>query len=471
MKVLLINVPRENEIIANNPSIIEEERGANPPLGLLYLAGYLQKHTEHDISVIDSHVDELNYTELKLWIEKIKPDVVGLTAMTLTLIDVVKTAALVKETDKKIRVVLGGPHVYLFPEETINLENVDYLVLGEGEETFKELLDNLDDKSKLKNIPGLVFKDKGNIVNTGVRPYIKNLDGLPFPARNLVPYKKYNSLLAKRNPVTTIFTSRGCPFRCSFCARPHLGKIFRAHSAIRVVDEIQECVKMGIYEFLFYDDTFTINKQRVIDICREIIKRKLDIGWDIRTRVDSVDEEMIKYLKTAGCQGIHYGVEAGTEKILAVLNKDITIAQVKDTFDLTRKYGIPILAYFMVGNPTETKEDIYETFRVIKMLNPDYTHITIFTPFPATKIYIDGLKKGIIKRDYWREFAAAPRPDFIAPHWDETFTREELNALLVKEYKNFYLRPKYIIRELSKVRRFSELRRKIKAGLKVLGRF
>lgn len=469
MKVLLINPPRENEIIGNNPPIIEEERGFNPPLGLLYIAGYLQRYCKHEITVIDSQVENLDYDSLALRIRLANPDVVGLTTMTMTLIDVMKTIGIVKEIDKNIKVVLGGPHVHLFPEETINLKNVDHLVLGEGEETFKELLDHIDDKSALRRIPGLVFKDNGMIINTGIRQAIKDLNEIPFPARHLVPYKKYSSLLAKGDVVTTMFTSRGCPFKCSFCARPHLGKAFRARFAKNVVDELEECTRMGIYEFLFYDDTFTVNKKRVLDICNEIIRRKLDIGWDIRARIDTVNEEMLKNLKKAGCQGIHYGIEAGTEKILKVLNKGITLNQSEYVFNLTRKHKIPILAYFMIGNPTETIDDIYSTFKVMRDLNPDYVHMTILTPFPGTKIYLDGLKTGIIKKDYWGEFAKNPTLSFIPPHWDENFSRDELNDLLIKGYKGFYIRPLYILKRTMKVKSLSELKKKAIAGMKVFG--
>ena len=468
MKVLLINPPREDEIIGNNPAIIEKERGFNPPLGLLYVAAYLEKYSNHHVNVLDCQVDRLNYPALKSKIDEINPDVIGLTTMTMTLIDVMKTVNLVKDKNKNIKVVLGGPHVYLFPQETASLANVDYVVLGEGEKIFKQLLDNIDNKAKLMRIPGLIFKNKGNIVNTGVPPFIENLDELPFPARHLVPYNKYSSLLAKRSPVTTVFTSRGCPFQCAFCARPHLGKAFRAQSAKRVVDELQKCVKMGIYEFLFYDDTFTLNKGRVLDICREITKRGLDIGWDIRARVDTIDEEILSHLKMAGCQGIHYGVETGTGKILQVLNKGITLQQIKHAFNLTKKHKIPILAYFMIGNPTETRKDIYETFKMARLLEPDYVHITIFTPFPGTKIYLDGLKAGIIKKDYWREFAKIPNRNFIAPHWDEIFTKEELNKLLVKGYKYFYIRPSYILKRIKNLKSFGEFKRKITAGLEVI---
>ncbi len=467
MNVLLINPPRKNEIIGNNPSIIEEERGYNPPLGLLYIAGYLEKYAKHNITVIDSQVEKLDYSSLESRVRSIRPDIVGITAMTMTMIDVIKTVDIVKSLDSNIKVILGGPHVHLFPEETIDLKGVDYLVLGEGEVTFKELLDSVNDKSRLRDIPGLVFKDNGKIINTGVRPLIKNIDEVPFPARHMVSYKKYTSLLSKGNIVTTIFTSRGCPYKCTFCDRPHLGKMFRARSPENVVQELEECVKMGIDNFLFYDDTFSVNKKRVIDICKEIIKRKLNIDWDIRTRVDNVNEEMLRLMKKAGCNGIHYGIETGSEKILKVLDKGITIEQANRIFELTRKYRIPTLAYFMIGNPTETIDDINTTFKVMKMLKPDYVHLTILTPFPGTKIYFDGLKSGIIKKDYWREFAKNPSPDFVPPHWDEIFNKNELKDLLIKGYKGFYMRPSYVFKKILDLKSFNEFKKKAVAGFKV----
>ncbi|MHC4266781.1 MAG: B12-binding domain-containing radical SAM protein, partial [Planctomycetota bacterium] len=236
-----------------------------------------------------------------------------------------------------------------------------------------------------------------------------------------------------------------------------------------VADELEQCIKLGIHDFLVYDDTFTVNKKRVIDICTEIVKRKLEIGWDIRTRVDTIDEETIIHLKKAGCQGIHYGVEAGTDKILKILNKGTTVNQARNIFRLTRKHKIPILAYFMIGNPNETIRDISTTFEVIKSLNPDYIHLTILTPFPGTKIYFDGLRNGIIKKDYWRDFAQNPNTGFVPPHWPEFFSREQLNNLLVKGYKSFYLRPSYILKGICSVGSLAQFRKKAVAGLKVFG--
>ena len=469
MKVLLINPPRSNEIVGNNPSIIEEERGHNPPLGLLYLAAYLERENRHEVSVLDCQAEGVGYDALSGRIEAIDPAIVGITAMTLTLIDVLKTLAVVKGVNPAIRTVLGGPHVHLYPEETIRLDQVDFLVLGEGEMTFARLLDNLNDENALRSVPGLVYQHQGDTVATGPPALIDDLDALPFPARHLTPYTRYGSLLAKGDTATTVFTSRGCPFRCKFCDRPHLGHRFRPRSPDNVVDELEACVEMGIREFLIYDDTFSANRQRAKDICDEIVRRRLDIGFDIRARVDTVDEEMMTKLKRAGCNGVHYGVEAGAQRVLDVIQKDITIPHVERAFSLTRAQGIPILAYFMIGNPTETLEEIQTTFSVMRWLRPDYVHLTILTPFPGTKVYAEALERGIIERDVWREFATDPSPDFVPPHWGEFFTREELADLLVKGYKQFYVRPGYILRRLLKVRSFGEFKKKARAGLKVLG--
>lgn len=468
MNVLLINPPCENEITAALPAVIKEERGCNPPLGLLYLAGYLEKFSTHKVTIIDAQVEELSYQFLKSKIGAMNADVVGITAMTMTLIDVIKTVNMVNAVKPSIKIVLGGPHVHLYPQETISLANVDYLVIGEGEKTFKNLLDNIDDKAELRKIPGLVFKNNGEIVNTGFCLFSENLDEIPFPARHLVPYKKYTSVLTGNDIITTMITSRGCPFKCTFCDRPHLGKKFRARSADNIVEELEECTRMGINTFLFYDDSFTINKKRVIEICEKIVERQLKINWNIRTRVDVVDEELIRRLSMAGCKGIHYGVESGTEKILKVLQKGITIEQIQKAFYLTTKYKIATLAYFMIGNPTETLEDIKASFQFMRKLKPDYAHITVLIPFPGTKIYLDGQKQGVIKEDYWKEFAQNPISDFKPPCWEELFSQDELNSLLIKGYKQFYSRPLYIAKRLIKIKSFSDFKKKATAGIRIL---
>nr|MQY69885.1 radical SAM protein [Bacillota bacterium] len=458
----------KNLTTTNIPKIVDLERGYNPPLGLLYLASYIRKYTDYEIEVLDAIVEELNYSGIERRIEEIKPDVVGIQAMSFTLIDALLCAKVVKRIDGDIPVIFGGPHPTIFPQETINLKEVDYVVVGEGEVIFKELIENVNNPQKLRETRGLVYKEKGRIIDTGTRNFIEDLDSIPFPSRELTPYKKYYSLIAKRSPITTMITSRGCPYRCLFCDRPQLGKRFRARSAENVVDEMEECLKMGIKEILIYDDTFTVNRQRVLDICSEILKRRLKIIWDIRARVDNVDREMLQRLKEAGCERIHYGVEASNQRILDILRKEITLEQVKKAFRLTKEAGISTLAYFMFGSPGETEEEIRNSIKLAKELKPDFAHFSITTPFPSTDLYRLGLKEKILKGDYWKKFSQNPEKDFIPQVWEENLSQEELMTLLKSAYRSFYVRPSYILKELTKVKSLKEFRRKIKAGLGVV---
>ena len=467
MKVLLVNPPNHNMIPTNVPSFVNEETGVYPPLGLMYVAAYAEKNSAHRIEILDAQVEKLDYKAISHEIRKRKPDLVGIQTFSFTLVDVLLLARTVKEVDETIKVVLGGHHASIYPEESIHFPEVDFVICGEGEIPFTALIQNLTDLKALKSIPGLVYT-KGTTIMTGENPLIESLDALPFPARHLTPYKKYYSLLAKRNPITTMMTSRGCPYNCLFCERPHLGKVFRARSAGNVVDEMEECTYLGINELFLYDDTFTIDRKRVLKICDEILERGLDIGWDIRTRVDNVDKELLENLKKAGCERIHYGVEAGTPEILAVLRKGITLEQAKKAFNMTREAGIKTLAYFMIGSPRETKSQILKTIELAKELNPDFVNFSVVTPYPATPLYYMGLQEGQLKTDYWREFAQSPSKDFVPELWEEHLSREELMTLLNYAYKSFYVRPAYIMRELFDVKSIDEFKRKLKAGLKVL---
>jgi len=468
MKILLISPPIENTIASIMPKELEEGLDFLPPLGLMYIAAYINRETSHEVEILDCPVENISHEQLREEIKKRNPDAVGITAMTFTLIDVMETAKVVKEVNPLIKIILGGPHVIIFPEETIQNQNIDFLVLGEGERAIKPLLANIEDFDELKKVKGLVFKENGITINTGRADLIENLDDLPFPARCLTPYQKYFSIVSSRKPVTTMFTSRGCPYNCLFCDRPSLGKMFRARSAKSVVDEMEECEKMGIKEIFIYDDTFGVNRQRVLDICNGVINRGLNIAWDIRTRVNTVDREVLESLKRAGCQRIHYGVEAGTQRVLNVLRKGITLKQVEDAFRITREVGIETAAYFMLGSPTETKEEMFQTIKLMKKINPDYSQITITTPFPATDLYVMARMEGIMVSDVWRDFAKNPRPGFVPPVWDKELSHFELLSLLKSAYRSFYFRPGYILKKISRLKSPGELFRKARGAFKLL---
>jgi len=468
MKVLLIAPPGKETIKSDLIHLIHEERGVNPPIGLLYIATSIKANSDHIVRILDAAVDKLSLGQIGAGIKKFEPDIIGMTLSTFSLLECIDIAKLAKQIDPGIKIIVGGIHVYIYPRETIELGCFDYGLLGEAENSVIKLLKKLEKKEDPSSIKGLVYKENGETKLTEMPELLTDLDSIPFPDRTLLPYKRYNSIIAKANPITIMITSRGCPYKCIFCDRPHLGKSFRFRSADNVVDEFEECHKLGIKEILVYDDTFTINKQRVKDICRNLIARKIKIYWGIRARVDTVDEEMLELLKKAHCVRVNYGVESGDPDVLKRLNKGITLEQAEEAFTLTKKHGLDALAYFMIGCPGDTKETVETTLNFAKKLKPDYCHFTVLMPFPSTKVYADALERGFIKKDVWKEFAEKPVHDFQIPIYEENFTRHELLTLLSKCNRRFYFRPSYIIREIFRKRSFSQFCREGRAAMKLL---
>jgi radical SAM superfamily enzyme YgiQ (UPF0313 family) len=467
VKALLIYPADINPVRTNVPTGLEKGTGKYPPLGLLSVAAFAREHTDWEIEVIDAKTEELSYDALEERIRNAAPDIVAISTMTFNLLDVIESARRVKNVNADILVCVGGPHPSIFPELTAKIKEIDYAILGEGEIVFGEFLRHVQEKRDLSDLKGIAFGQNGKIICTDRSDFIRDLDELPFPARELTDIQSYFSPLSHRRPITTMMSSRGCPHRCIFCDRPHLGKKFRMRSPKNVVDEMEHCRGLGIEDIFFYDDTFTLNKKRVAEICQEIKRRKLEIGWDIRTRVDAVDEQMLRDLKESGCARIHYGIESGSPEILKELRKDIDLEQAIKVFQYTRKMGIKTLAYFMIGNPKEEKRHIEQTARFARKLNPDYLHIGILTPFPATELYAKGLDSGLLPRDYWKAYAENPTSEFVPMYWNENFDDEELVKILRDFYRRFYIRPRYLMRSVLGIKSLGDLKTKISTGLSI----
>jgi anaerobic magnesium-protoporphyrin IX monomethyl ester cyclase len=467
MKVLLINPPTPNIMRGALPPVIEDETGVYPPLGLLYVAAYVEEVDGCTVEVLDCQAERIDHTQLGDIIQKSAPDVVGIQAMTFTIIDAAIVAKTVREHMPEAFIVLGGPHATIYPAQTVQIPQVDVVIAGEGEYSFTALLRAIKNRQPPEDVSGVMTKQNCHLPLRW--EHIQDLDELKMPARHLIDNHKYSSSLAKKNPLTTIMSSRGCPARCVFCDRPQMGKIFRKRSAENVVSEMRYCKEyFGIAEFMFYDDTFTINRQRVLDICDIIIEESLEVFWDIRARVDTVTPEMIHKLRKAGCHRIHYGVETGSPRIQKRLEKNLDLNKVKEIFHLTKKEGIETLGYFMIGCPDETTDDMKATVEFMLSLPMDYAHISIFTPFPGTRIYMEALESGFYESDYWKEFALDPKPEFVPEYWNQYFTNEELFYHLKKAYHRFYARPRYLLNRMLKIRSVGELVRKTTVGFKLL---
>ncbi|HCJ66774.1 MAG TPA: hypothetical protein DHV62_05465 [Elusimicrobia bacterium] len=468
MKILLIFPPKKHWALREMPihKGLDVEAGFYPPLGILSVAAYLQKYSGHEVKVIDSVAEELDYPSLEKRIEEEKPEIVGIYTCTEYLYDAIFTARTVKKVAQEIKVVLGGPHTYIYPPETIAIPEVDYTVLGEGEIVFHQLVERISKGELVSNLPGVLTKGDGE-KKLEIQK-ISNLDDLPFPARDLVPYQKYRSILARKNPITTMMTSRGCPYNCHFCNSIERGKKPRYRSAKNVVAEIQECVeKFAIYDFLFFDEMFTSNRQRAIEICKEILGRELKIRWHCRSRADVLDKELVEKMKKAGCRLIQFGIESGSEHIQKVLNKKLNLKKVAETIKMVRQAEILTYADFMLFNPEENERERMETLEFAKKLNLDYAAFGIFQPLPDTEFYFRGLREGGIRNDYWSDYVKSPQSAISTYWWPGDYTAEEMGEFNLYAYRNFYFRPKYAIQRLLRPEPVGQMLWRIKGAIKV----
>ena len=414
MKTLLVSVPTKQltSFHRDNPSI---------PLGLAYLAAMLEKE-KLEVSVVD--MCENSIEDIKGIIKEHNPDIVGISCFTQTRKVVFRMASLIKKINKKITIVLGGSHAtFLYEQILKNYKEIDIVVLYEGEFTFPELIKTLADKGDLNKVKGIAFRKGKKIVKTEERETIHDLDILPFPAYHLFDLNRYvtvshdnipgSGLDGKRNSelkCVDIITTRGCPNRCTYCSTTVFWKNkYRAMSPKRVADLIEHLYKKyEIKVFSFDDDTFTVLQGRVIEICKEIIKRKIKIRWSCGTRVNFVSEELLKWMKKAGCYHIFFGVESGSSTILRNINKLCTKKQILDSIKLCKKIGINAGMQIMVGNSGENNKTIKETMDLIKETDPPSLGTSIVTIFPGTELYELSKRQGFINDAYWLSDGYAP---------------------------------------------------------------
>ena len=446
-------------VVKNEPGIkvVKENYGVFPSLSLAYVAG-IAEHSGRQIQFIDANALQLSKEQVIGRIKAFKPDLIAYTVTTYLFHQSLKWINEIKKATG-VPTVVGGVHVGIYPEETLSHKAIDYGVLCEAEDVFPKFLNALDNDEDLQKIPGIIFRDEsGEIVKTEAAPLFMEVNDAPFPARHHLPNERYYSFISKFKNFTALITSRGCPFRCIFCEQG--GLPFRPRSPENICNEIQECYDAyHIREFDFFDSSFTTDKKRVIKICEEIVKRKQKIFWAIRSRVDLINDDMLKALRAAGCRRIYYGIESGDEEILKTLKKKVSLQTVKDVMIKTRKAGIDTFGYFMVGSPGETSETVQKSIELSKQLDLDYAQFSKVTPMPATQLYAMLLEEK--NKDYWREatLSGGEAPYLPRPRCD--MSEEEIQFWTRKAYIGFYFRPKYILRALLRIKSWHELVRSV----------
>jgi len=439
MKVTFINPPQSN-------SKYKFLGVVAPSLGIGYMAAVLEKNNI-DVDVLDASALELSYDEIGEEIIKRNPDIVSISALTPTIGVALDTADKIKQVKPETVVVLGGYHPTFEYESVLSEDSVDVVVRGEGEYTFLELVQSIDKGEDLDNVLGLAFLDKnsGEVVLTGDRPVIQDLDELPFPAFHLFPMEKYKILNITTN-VATIITTRGCPMQCSFCSSAALhGNKLRRRSYMNVVDECELRLKeQNIDTIAFMDDTFTLNKKFVNDFCDEIKRRNLQFWWGCTSRVDTLDEELLQKMKDSGCITIFIGVESADQQMLDKMNKNITLDKTVNAFKLARDVGIRTIASCVIGMPDDTKENIYQTLAFVKSLKPNYALYSLATPYPGTRFYKETFEKNLITIKDWSKFT------LINPVLKTIdCSKEELRKIQTIAFIKFYLRPNYLIQQVA----------------------
>lgn len=442
IKILLINPPfsREEEY---KFWISSSGTKANPPLGLAYIAAACLRRG-YKVDIVDALAERLSLEELKSRIAQLDPSVVGVTATTPMVDSAFKVIGLVKEYSKSILTVLGGPHVTAEPFFTMKeCAALDIGVLGEGEETFVDLVENyLVSRNNPDSIYGIIHRRKGESVMNAERPPIEDINTIPFPAYRLLPMHLYSPspFNYRRLPATSMICSRGCPFQCIFCTKSLFGNKVRKLSPRNVYEQAMYLVSnYNIKEVHFYDDTFTLERDWVREICRYL--KRLHISWWCNGRVDSVSEDILQDIKSAGCYRIYYGVESGNEKSLKSLKKATSIEAIKNAFKITRKAGIETGAFMMLGIPGEDTEDMRRSIDFTKEIKADHAVFSLLTPYPGTEIYKDHAKYGLMRKASWKDFIMISEdPIFVA----SSTTKEELKEYLNRAYRSIVFSPIFL---------------------------
>ena len=379
------------------------EEAPAPPLGVTYVAAAFEA-AGAEVRIFDYIVSRYTPEKLGQQIDAFRPDILGATSVTLNFPGAAEIVCAAKRHRPSLLTIMGGPHVSFSAERTLNdYPGIDLIVAGEGERTIAELMANRCDTGKWSQIPGLVFRRDGRIVDTGPRPFIEDLDTLPLPARHLLPLSRYQAL----GYSISIITSRGCPYSCIFCqGRRMVGNRVRLRKAALVVDEIAEILSYGIDRINVADDLFVSSRGKVREVCDEILKRGLKFAWSAFARVNTVDLETLKLMREAGCDSISFGVETGNPEMLKTIRKGITLDQVRHAVALCREAGILAHTSFIVGLPGETAETLRETAAFAASLGSLYGY-HLLAPFPGTTVREEVEKYDLeILTDDWTRYDA-----------------------------------------------------------------
>lgn len=459
-RVLLVRYHDAGNVNTRLPASLNRRQGWLPPLGIAHLASALERDG-HVVRILDAPAQNLTARDCRAIMAEFRPDLVGITAMTPTFAGALEAAGLARSIGAKV--IIGGVHTAIFPAETLASKDVDFVAVGEAEESLRNLCGMLAHgwTPDGAGIPGIGYRHQGRVV-LGEPVLVQNLDTLPPPAFHLLDMAAYNSIIGF-TPVTTAITTRGCPYKCSFCFKTPSDKKFRMRSPVLVVDELAYLARrFGVRYVMFYDDVLTLSRPHVAAICEEILRRGLRIRWEAPTRVNVVDRELLGLMARAGCHRLRFGVESGDPGVQSLIEKRITVEQVRDAFRWAREAGIERFAYFILGYASETPATMRRTIDFSKELDADLAMFTAATPLPRTGLHALAVQQGLMPENYWSDFTLGRRSDRIP------YFVPDADAWVRQAYREFYFRPGYIARQIAKIRSIDQLKKHWDAALGIL---
>ncbi|MCJ7582879.1 MAG: B12-binding domain-containing radical SAM protein [Candidatus Aminicenantes bacterium] len=431
---------------------------AYPPLGLLYIAAVLEKE-HHNVEVLDFDVDIHKFEDFKNIIKNNTYDLFGISSVTPTINNAFYLAENIKSIKKDIPIILGGIHATILPNECIHNEFIDFVAIGESENTIVEFLHELQKPNPcFSNVRGIAYKINGEVFLNEKRELEQNLNKFPFPARHLLKNPgSYSPPDAERLPAASVFLTRGCFGKCTYCCTKQIsGHKMRFRSLSNMMEEIDEIVKLGYKELHILDDNFTANKKKTIELCHEIRKRNYDLNFEISNglRADMVDYEVLSALKSIGVKNVGFGIESGNEQILKNIKKEISKDTTREAIRLAKELKFEIWAFFIIGLPGETPETVKDTINFAKELNPDFAKFLILKPFPGSEVYNQLFSKDLIHNFDYSNYGV-----YTAPvHNLETMDSDEILYWQKKAFRDFYFRPRKIVQHILRIKNFTNLK-------------